>query len=439
MPCDASETVHRPPPHASGREQSRSRVEHPTKNGAVLFQEIASHPLLAELSQDVRESLRDYFASEKATLFGSRWVINTHFPPYPSRAIEGLAAQLLPTGSRPRLYSVTWAVTNRCGFACWHCYNAGRSQRDLGLSEMTRVATTLQDAGACMVTLGGGEPLLRPDLEPIVRSFDDRSCLTLNSTGWDLTERRARGLEAAGLFGLGVSLDSDDQSEHDRLRGRQGAFRSALRALSVSAQAGLYPYAITVARRELLAPERLFRLIELAQQAGAREVHLLEPCPSGRLAGQRDVVLSQAERARIVEYQRAAALRNDMPILSTFASLESPEAFGCGAGLTHLYIDGSGELCPCNLVPLSFGNVAREPLDRILARMGQHFVQPRADCVGRQLSPHVTSGPVPTPPAVSHRLCEDHLPREHPVPRFFQIRAASAAHAASSDAHEVLP
>jgi glucose/arabinose dehydrogenase len=34
------------------------------------------------------------------------------------------------------------------------------------------------------------------------------------------------------------------------------------------------------------------------------------------------------------------ARRDDLPILSTFTYLESGSAFGCGAGLTHLYIDG---------------------------------------------------------------------------------------------------
>ena len=89
-------------------------------------------------------------------------MLNTQFPPFPSRAFDGLAAQLLDTSGRQSLYSVTLAVTNRCLFNCWHCYNAGRNQRDMPLKVFRELAARLQDHGAIMIDLTGGEPLLRP-------------------------------------------------------------------------------------------------------------------------------------------------------------------------------------------------------------------------------------------------------------------------------------
>ena len=138
--------------------------------------------------------------------------------------------------------------------------------------------------------------------------------------------------------------------------------------------------------------------------------------------GDADVLLTAPERQQIFDYQHEVAQRADLPILSSFAYLESPEAFGCGAGLTHLYIDGSGEVCPCNLVPLSFGNLAREPFHCILERMGQHFCRPRTGCVGRQLARRLPRVDLPAAPETSCAICEKYLPRDHAVPAFFRIR-----------------
>ena len=321
-----------------------------------------------------------------------------------------------------RLYSVTWAVTNRCPFKCWHCYNAGRSQQDVPLEVLRDLAGQLQGLGAVMVTLTGGEPLLRADLPEIIGSFDARSCLILGTTGEGLTPQLAQALHQKGLFAVGISLDSAVEADHDRLRGRAGAFQTALRGLEIAREAGLYPYVVSVGTREFLERSRFMAFLRFVAQAGALEVHLLEPSATGKLTGHTDVLLSGQERQSILNYQAEAAQDETLPVVSSFAYLESPEAFGCGAGLTHLYIDGSGEVCPCNLVPLSFGNITRTPFRQILDRMGEHFCHPRQGCVGRMLARQFPSAPVPACPEISERICEMHLPRAHARPAFFRIR-----------------
>lgn len=397
-------------------------------NGHEFFQKIAVRPPFTKMHPAVGAFFKEYLSREKAVAFRGGLVVNTHFPPYPSPAFDNFAGHFVQFGKNAakRLYSVTFAVTNRCGYNCWHCYNAGRSQADIPLGAIKRLASDLQDMGACVVTLTGGEPLLRSDLEEIARLFDSRSCLILGTTGDGLTPARAKALHDAGLFAMGISLDSADEAEHDRLRGRKGAFRAALRALQIAADAGLYPYVVSVATREFLKRERFLPFMGFAAESAALEVHLLEPCATGRLAGRGDVVLAESERRIIFDYQKEIARRDDLPILSSFAYLESPDAFGCGAGRTHLYIDGSGEVCPCNLVPLSFGNVAREPLKDILDRMEKHFPHARAGCVGRILSPHVPDKCLPTSPEVSVEICKKHLAQPTALPRFFRVSAEAA-------------
>ena len=395
--------------------------------GDEFFVEIAARPPFTKLHPEIAAFLKDYLGGEKVIHFRGRSVVNTQFPPYPSPAFDRLAENfgLIGDAGAGRLYSVTLAVTNRCSFACWHCYNAGRSQEDLPLGILQRLAAVLQEMGVVMVTLTGGEPLLRNDLEEIARCFDARTCLIVGTTGDGLMPERAARLASAGVFGAGISLDSEDEAEHDQLRGRKGAFRIALAALGTARNAGLYPYVVAMATRQLLKRERFFSFLRFVREHGAFEVHLLEPSLTGNLAGRTDVALPASARRTIVEYQRQVAQDESLPILSSFTYLEGPDAFGCGAGLTHLYIDGSGEVCPCNLVPLSFGNIAGEPLQPILNRMRQHFRQPRTGCVGRVLAPQIPVGTLPAPPEVSDEICGRCLPRRHSVPRFFAVRTAA--------------
>lgn len=393
--------------------------------GDVFFEQLAIKPEFSRMHPQVAAFFKDYLANEKVIKFNDRFVVNTHFPPFPSRAFDNLVEHfgLIGDATKRHLFSVTLAVTNRCNYRCWHCYNAGRDQQDIPLSALQKIVSELQELGVVHVTLTGGEPLLREDLEEVTSAFDERTYLTLNTTGDGLTGDRARSLRDSGIFAIGVSLDSTDPHEHDRLRGKKGAFDTSLKALRLASQNDLYPYIIAVAIHGFLVPDRFRSFMRFASKAGAREVHLLEPSATGRLAGRSDVLLREAERELVLKYQREVAQDDELPILSSFLYLESPHAFGCGAGLTHLYIDGSGEVHPCNLVPLSFGNITNEPLHRILDRMGKHFQKPRSNCVGRILAKHVHSKALPVGTEGSIKICDKYLPKKHSIPRFFQVRS----------------
>ena len=393
--------------------------------GDKFFSEVAKRPPFTKLHPKLASFFKDYFSNEKAIRFGNQMVVNTNFPPYPSRAFDHLAHgfRLLGDADERRLYSVTLAVTNRCMFNCWHCYNAGRSQVDLTMDTLERVSTELQDLGTVMVTLTGGEPLLRGDLEEIAKLFDERSCVIVGTTGAGLTAERAGKLRDGGVFGVGISLDSTDEGEHDRMRGKSGAYRMALDAMATARRSGLYPYIVSVATREFLRPDHFKSFMRFAAETGALEVHLLEPSASGKLAGRTDVQLTNDERRLILDDQKRVARDDSLPILSSYAYLESPEAFGCGAGLTQLYIDGSGEVCPCQFMPMSFGNVGREPLAQILKRMSHCFRTPRASCLGCRLAGHIPGDRTPTPPEVSLRICGEQVPESHTLPRFFKIHS----------------
>ena len=52
---------------------------------------------------------------------------------------------------------------------------------------------------------------------------------------------------------------------------------------------------------------------------------------------------------------------------------ESEGRFGCGAGNQHSYISASGELYPCDFVPMNFGNVKEESIKGLWIEMKNYI------------------------------------------------------------------
>jgi len=365
---------------------------------------------LSKMSAETVDRIMAYFSEERAIRFDGRHVVNAIVPPVPSRAFDRFLGFFGAWPAREAgLCSVSLAVTNRCPYHCRRCYNARRSQTDLPLETLQSVIAGLLDRGASTVALTGGEPLLREDLEEICRAFDDRACLTLNTTGKGLDPPRARSLKESGLFAISISLDSDDEDEHNRVRGDKNAFQTALGALAAAREAGLYPYAMTVVTPELADGGRLASLGELARKAGALEIRLLEPMRVGGATHEGKMRLVGGDRREVIDHQQGALSQTDGPRFSSLAYHTRPEAFGCFAGRGHLYIDGSGELCPCNYIPLSFGNVARRPLGELLDSISECFAEPRRICAARILAHYIQPDILQTDPAVSRELCRAYL------------------------------
>ena len=77
--------------------------------------------------------------------------------------------------SRHRPRNCVWELTLDCNLNCVHCgSSAGRARHaELSTEEALDVVRQLRDLGCELVTLSGGEPLLRPDWFEIARAIAD--------------------------------------------------------------------------------------------------------------------------------------------------------------------------------------------------------------------------------------------------------------------------
>jgi cyclic pyranopterin phosphate synthase len=219
--------------------------------------------------------------------------------------VPSLSAEYEPVLDRLQrpLHDLRVSLTDRCNFRCDYCmpselYADERrflpNRELLSFDEIERVARVAVGAlGAKKLRLTGGEPLLRPGLPELVQRLariPQLEEITLTTNGYLLADQ-ARGLKAAGLTRITVSLDSLDEHEFARMSGgvhglarvlagieaAQGAGFSALKLNCVVVR-GRNERAITELAEHFRGTQHIVRFIEymdVGTQNGWRTQHVV--------------------------------------------------------------------------------------------------------------------------------------------------------------------
>jgi sulfatase maturation enzyme AslB (radical SAM superfamily) len=196
---------------------------------------------LAALVRPVIKRINSIFAGEKPIRSGpDRFIFSTWIPPAPSIAFDRmLSAQIRALTRRPVPDQFSIAVMRACPNDCIHCSAPSRQGEVLESGVIVEAIREALEMGSYLITFDGGEPMLRRDLPALVASVDDRAIATAFTSGYHLTADLARQLKQAGLYAVRVSIDSPIEEEHDRIRGRTGAFQDAISGVKNALDAGL--------------------------------------------------------------------------------------------------------------------------------------------------------------------------------------------------------
>ena len=133
-------------------------------------------------------------------------------------------------GRTPRQVAIDY--NNACNFRCEFCYEVGEAKyntQSLSFEDITRICDEADALGVWEIILQGGELLINVEntKKIIAACGPERFKMVLITNGYFLSEEVAKELAAEGLDGVGISVSSLDEEEHDRSRKVAGAHTSS--------------------------------------------------------------------------------------------------------------------------------------------------------------------------------------------------------------------
>jgi len=297
-----------------------------------------------------------------------------------------------------RPFIVIWETTQACDLSCLHCRACAqplRSALELSTDEAKRLIDEVAALGAPVFVLTGGDPLKRPDIFELVEyaaTHGVRISLTPSATPL-LTQEAIRRLKQCGLARLAISLDGPSADIHDAFRRVPGSYDWTLRAVRWAREIAL-PVQIntTITRHNL---QYLNSVITVLEQLDIVLWSVFFLVPTGR--GSTIDLISAEEFEHVFEklYETSRRVKFDIksteaqhyrrfllqrrteekrkgngqplaPILGT-STVDgigrAPRGISDGKGF--VFISHLGEVFPSGFLPVSAGNVRKQPLAEI--------------------------------------------------------------------------
>ncbi len=259
------------------------------------------------------------------------------------------------------------SVTDRCNFRCVYCMPKevfGRGYRFmdrkelLTFEEIERIARVFVSHGVEKIRITGGEPLLRRDLEVLVRRLVELGGLDVAlTTNGALLPQKAEALVAAGLQRVTVSLDSLDDATFRAMNDVGFPVSRVLDGIAAAGAAGLKVKVNAVVKRgvndhQIVALARHFRdnghilrFIEYMDVGATNGWRLDDVVSAAEIVGLIDaeLPLEPAEENYRGEVARRWRYRDGGGEIGVIASVTQPFCGDC----TRSRISAEGRLYTC--------------------------------------------------------------------------------------------
>lgn len=273
-------------------------------------------------------------------------------------------AIMLTDTLKRRIRDLRISVTDRCNYRCSYCMPRDEYQwlgrhELLAFEEIARLARLFVRLGVSEIRLTGGEPLLRRNLDELVRqlaSLEGLADLSLTTNGSLLLESLP-ALAAAGLRRINVSVDTLDP-ERFRSITRRDDLPRVLDALFLARRLGLSPVKINTVVVRGINDMEILDLVEFCRRHGfwLRFIEFMDAgnandWRSERLVSKREIL--ERVRARF-DLRELGRMHGDAPAvdyefadgggrLGVIASVTEPFCSGC----TRARLTADGKLVTC--------------------------------------------------------------------------------------------
>lgn len=302
-----------------------------------------------------------------------------------------------------RPFTLIAELSYRCPLRCAYCSNPvdfGQHSAELDTDTWERVLEQAEELGVVQVHFTGGEPLLRRDLERLVRKARELELYTnLVTSGLPFDLPRLSRLRDSGLDHVQLSFQGPTKEHALRWASRDTYDRKVQVARRVRELDLPLTINMVVHRGNI---HDIARMIEQAESMGAERIELANAQYLGWALENRNALLpsrAQIDDARAVVADARTRLRGAPEIDFILPDYygEYPRACMEGWGRRYILVSPDGLILPCHaahtLPGLSFDNVRETPLGHAWAsspaleafRGDEWMTEPCRSCTRRGL------------------------------------------------------
>lgn len=253
-----------------------------------------------------------------------------------------------------------------CNFRCQHCsvkrFQGKNKRRQFTMDDVRNLSRQADEMGLARFVITGGEPLIFPDFDELVKAIDPQKFyINVDTNGWFLDEKRAKHLREIGVDRVQLSIDSLDVDEHDSFRKAKGSHERTMKAIDATLAAGLNIFIQTVITKQRLYSDEFIKFIEYFNKKGIG-VFVTYAKPVGSWEGNFDILVNKDD----INY-----MRNNLEKKYNVYTHLTP-AYGLNMGCVGvkgmISVTQYGDVLPCPYIHTSIGNVFEEPLKDIIQR-----------------------------------------------------------------------
>lgn len=256
--------------------------------------------------------------------------------------------------------SVHLDITYRCNERCVHCYLDHDDHGEMTTAEIRNLLDQLADAGVFLLTLSGGEVLMRRDFFEIVEHA--RRLLfnvKIKTNGVMIGEREAQRIRKLGVEQVQISVYSHRPEVHDAITKLPGSLKKTIDAIRFLKSQGLK----VVIANVLMAGNQFDNagVIALAKELGV--AYTVDPTITPKMDGDRSILALRIPGSDLKQVFQNPDLVGDVEAFCAPPPVPGEDimdGYPCSAGHTACYISPYGDVFPCVQFPLPSGNIRRQ-------------------------------------------------------------------------------
>lgn len=272
-------------------------------------------------------------------------------------------------------------ITNRCNHACIYCYNyftssKKRKGRELDCSQLEKVIKELGDANIFEVVFTGGEPLIRKniiyDLAKLANKYNID--VRLNTNGSLIEEDDVHAIKESGIKNVLVSFPSCNRETFKKIT-NVDSFGKVVKSLELLVKNDIDVGVSMVLTR--LNKDDVFDTCRFIYELGVKTFCMTPVSPCRHLNPELNVSIDDIKKSldQLLLAKETFDIFVDTLQPLPRCMFENPAKYyqflkrDCSAGKTTIAISPEGDVRPCTHIPISYGNILKEPLKKIWKKM----------------------------------------------------------------------